>query len=134
MDFAKKANRPDIFKLNMTPKFHFYRDEIGEKMLPREKPHAFSYQIQKGFEANGHAPKSRSVNRLDDRVSLLPPGMNAVATTQMTSQEASLTGTQKNSTIKLKPIKEGSATGKPPKPDAHLNLKLLKINEENQSN
>jgi hypothetical protein len=45
MDFAKKANRPDIFKLNMTPKFHFYRDEIGEKMLPREKPHAFSYQI-----------------------------------------------------------------------------------------
>jgi hypothetical protein len=55
--------------------------------------------------------------------------MNAVATTQMTSQEASLMGTQKNSTIKLKPIKEGSAIGKPPKPDAHLNLKLLKINE-----
>jgi hypothetical protein len=45
MDFAKKANRPDIFKLNMTPKFQFYRDEIGEKMLPREKPHAFSYKI-----------------------------------------------------------------------------------------
>jgi hypothetical protein len=60
--------------------------------------------------------------------------MNSVATTQMTTQEASLMGTQKNSTIKLRPIKEGSATGKPPKADAHLNLKLLKINEENQSN
>ena len=43
-------------------------------------------------------------------------------------------GTQKNSTIKLKPIKEGSASGKPPKADAHLNLKLLKVNEENQAN
>ena len=83
------------------------------------------------MDANGHAPKSRSVNRLDDRVSLLPPGMNPLTTTQMNSQEPSLMGTQKNSTIKLKPIKEGSANGKPPKADAHLNLKLLKINEEN---
>ena len=74
MDFAKKANRPDIFKLNMTPKFHFYRDEVGEKMMPREKPHAFSFNIQKGFDLKGHPPRHRSVTRLNDRVSLLPPG------------------------------------------------------------
>lgn len=58
-----------------------------------------------------------------------------VATTQMTTLEGStLMGTQKNSTVKLRPIKEGSALGKPPKADTHIGLKLLKINEESKSN
>jgi hypothetical protein len=49
-EFCKRANRPDIFKLNMTPKFHFYRDQIGEKMIPKQSPSHFSYSIIKGLD------------------------------------------------------------------------------------
>ena len=45
MQHCKNANRPEIFKLDMKPKFQFYRDEISEKMAVREKPEHFSFNI-----------------------------------------------------------------------------------------
>jgi hypothetical protein len=76
MDHAKSTTTaPEIFRLNnVTPKFHFYRDQAGgERMLPREMPKVFAYQVQNGYMPNGHPHKSRSITKMDERVSLLPP-------------------------------------------------------------
>lgn len=85
---------PEIFRLNNTmPKFHFYRDQAGgERMMPREMPKVFAYQVQNGYMPNGHPHKSRSISKMDERVSLLPPN----ATTVKDSYQKSLQ--------KLKPI------------------------------
>lgn len=97
MDFAKKANRPDIFKLNMTPKFHFYRDEVGERMLSRQAPSTFSYNVLNKFDERGHPQRAKSINKMEERHSLLPLG----------NLKGSLIGVQKNASVKkLKPLSE----------------------------
>ena len=45
MKHCKHATRPEIFKLEMKPKFQFYRDEVSEKIVINETPKQCSFNI-----------------------------------------------------------------------------------------
>ncbi len=72
MKHCKNANRPEIFKLEMKPKFLFYRDETSEKVLIKQTPKQCSFNIQKGLDERGDPPRSKSIIKMEDRISMIP--------------------------------------------------------------